>query len=100
MIASTPLIWKEKKLHQEMNELEHIKYTKFNHFDGQDSLLFLGGSDDGLHQVFCVRAATHILNQADALLWDGSWGSTALFSTKGKRRNHYRMELTINACFR
>ena len=90
----------KKRLNQEMHKLKHIKHTKFDQFDRQDSLLFLGGDDRGLYQVFCEREAAQILNQADGLLWDGSWGSTPLFSTKCKKRNHYRMELTINACFK
>ena len=90
---------RKKELIAEENKLNQIKHKKFDNYDGMDSLLFLGGRDDGMYQVFCERELCHVLNEANHILFDGSWGATPLFSTKCKRRNHFRMEWTINACF-
>lgn len=89
----------KKKLIEEESKLNYIKCEKFKNYNDRDSLLFLGGSKDGSFQVFCEKKSAEILAQASYLLFDGSWGATPLFSTKCKKRNHFRMEWTINACF-
>ena len=89
----------QSKLKAEKQRLLNVKSLKFNGFAVRDSLLFLGGSDDGMYQVFCERDSANILLRANALLFDGSWGSTPMMSIKCKKRNHYRMEWSIIACF-
>ena len=90
----------KKQLNDELNKCEQIKRLKFDDYKSKDSLLFLGGSNDGMYQVFAERESAIILTKCDGVFFDGSWGSTPLLSTKCKRRNHYRMSWDVNACFR
>eukprot|EP01083_Nonionella_stella_P216153 777353_1 len=62
--------------------------------------MFLGGRDDGMFQVFSDKEAAQILDEADHLLMDGSWGATPLMSMHCRKRNHFRMDWTLNACER
>ena len=90
----------KKQLNQELNKCEQIKRIKFDDYKSKDSLLFLGGCDEGSFQVFAERNTAIILSKCEGIFFDGSWGSTPLFSTKCKKRNYFRMSWDIHACFR
>ena len=90
----------KKKVNEDLRKCEQIKRIKFDDYKSKDSLLFLGGCEDSLFQVFAEKNTIQILCNCRAVFFDGSWGSTPLLSTKCKKRNYYRMSWDIHACFR
>ena len=78
----------KRQVNLELSKMIQIKHTKFDNFDGQDSLLFLGGCKRGNWQVFAERKSAHILRKAHGLFFDGS-GSTTIMSTNQEENNHF-----------